>query len=300
MLSTSSEHTKGMWYGVAAYVVWGLSPLFWNLIDGVAATDLLVFRVAFSLPILAIAITMRGLWRSTVRDFSNAASRRVTVAAAILLAVNWGLFIWAVTNGNVLEASLGYFINPLVSVALGVIVLHERLRRPQWVAIGIATAGVIGMGIRLGSVPWISLTLAFSFGVYGLLKKSPAAARPLPGLFGEITVLVLPALILLVAVRDTGTASVGLDPLGVAFMVGTGVITVVPLLLFGAAAQRIKLATVGILQYIAPTLQLLVGVLLLDEHLTADRMIGFVMVWIALVLYTVDNVRSSRSQPAVA
>jgi len=300
MTSTMSEHTRGMWYGVAAYVIWGVSPLFWNLVDGVPAVDLLLLRVGFALPILAIAITARHLWRSTRSDFATASSRLVTAVAAVLLAMNWGLFLWAVTNGHVVEASLGYFINPLVSVALGVIVLHERLRTAQWVAIGIATVGVIAMALRLGAIPWISLTLAFSFGFYGLLKKSGSAARPLPGLFGELVVLAVPAAVVLVAFREPGNASVDLDAAGLAFMVGTGVITVVPLLLFGASAQRIKLATVGILQYIAPTLQLLVGLTVLDEHLTPDRLLGFVAVWIALAVYTADNVRSGGNQPAMA
>jgi chloramphenicol-sensitive protein RarD len=279
-----TEHTKGIWYGVVAYVIWGVSPLFWNLIDGVAAIDLLLVRVGFAIPILAIAITARHLWGVTAADFAKGRTRMVTVMAAVLLVTNWGLFIWAVTNGHVVEASLGYFINPLVSVALGVVVLHERLRPAQWVAIGIASVGVIVMAVRLGAVPWVSLTLAFAFGFYGLLKKSDAAARPLPGLFGELMVLAIPAAVVLVAFRDPGTASITFDAGGILFMVGAGVITVVPLLLFGASAQRIELATVGLLQYIAPTLQLLVGLTVLDEQLTPERLLGFVMVWIALVI----------------
>lgn len=294
------EHTRGMWYGVAAYVIWGLSPLFWNLVDGVGAVDLLIYRVAFALPILAIAITASKAWNRTIEDYDTWRARLITVVAAVLLAVNWGLFLWAVTNGHVVEASLGYFINPLVSVALGVVVLHERLRPLQWTAVGIAAIGVVGMGIRVGAIPWVSLSLAVSFGVYGLLKKRDAAARPLSGLFGEVFVLAIPAVIAFVILATNGQdAPIDISPTRAMFLLGTGAITVAPLLLFGAAVQRIRLSTVGILQYIAPTLQLAIGLAVLGEALTMDRLIGFVMVWIALGLYTFDNVRWVRSQVAV-
>jgi chloramphenicol-sensitive protein RarD len=230
--------------------------------------------------------------------YARRATRWVTVGAAVLLATNWGVFLWAVTNDHVVEASLGYFINPLVSVALGVIVLRERLRPAQWAAVAIAGIGVLGMALRVGAVPWISLTLAFSFGVYGLLKKNPAAAPPLVGLFGEVAVLVLPALVL-AAASGTGMPGVALTAPVWGFLVLTGVITVVPLVLFGAAAQRIALSTVGLLQYIAPSLQLVVGITVLGEHMTTDRLIGFVLVWIALALSTLDSMRRGRGPTPV-
>lgn len=290
-----SEHTRGLWYGVAAYVVWGLSPLFWNAIDDVPALDLITYRVVFAFPILAIAISARRLWPQVRTDFASGKARLLTTTAAVLLMTNWGLYVWAVTSGHVVEASLGYFINPLVSIALGVIVLHERLRRLQWVAVGIAAIGVVGMGVRLGAVPWISLTLAFSFGVYGLLKKREGAPKPLPGLFGEVAVLTIPAIVVWLAYNDPASPVITLSATAVAFLVGTGVITVIPLLLFGAAAQRIPLATVGVLQYIAPTLQLLVGLTVLNEQLTTATFFGFAMVWTALALYTADSMRSNRA-----
>lgn len=293
-----SEHTRGLWYGVAAYVVWGLSPLFWNAVDGVPALDLITYRVAFAFPILAIAISTRHLWRQVRTDFASAKARLLTTAAAALLMTNWGLYVWAVTSEHVVEASLGYFINPLVSIALGVIVLHERLRRLQWVAVGIAAVGVIGMGLKLGAIPWISLTLAFSFGVYGLLKKRVDAPKPLPGLFGEVAVLTIPAIVVWLAYNDPASPVIAPSATALAFLLGTGAITVIPLLLFGASAQRIPLATVGVLQYIAPTLQLLVGLTVLNEQLTPATLFGFAMVWTALALYTADSVRSNRAELA--
>ena len=292
------RHRMGVWYGIAAYVLWGLSPLFWNLVDAISARALLVQRILWALPILAVVISLRRSWPAVRAAYARRATRWVTVGAAVLLATNWGVFLWAVTNDHVVEASLGYFINPLVSVALGVIVLRERLRPAQWAAVAIAGIGVLGMALRVGAVPWISLTLAFSFGLYGLLKKNPAAAPPLVGLFGEVAVLVLPALVL-AAASGTGMPGVALTAPVWGFLVLTGVITVVPLVLFGAAAQRIALSTVGLLQYIAPSLQLVVGITVLGEHMTTDRLIGFVLVWIALALSTLDSMRRGRGPTPV-
>lgn len=295
-----TELRRGVWYGVIAYVVWGLSPLFWNLVDGVGTSDLLIHRILWALPILAVALTLRREWPMVAEAYRNRRTLAVTAIAAVLLLTNWGVFLWAVTNGQVVEASLGYFINPLVSVALGVVFLGERLRPLQWSAVGIAAAGVLGLSIRVGSVPWVSLVLAFSFGVYGLLKKRADTPPPLVSLFGEIGVVVVPVITVLAFVRDPEAVAFG-DSLGVsAFLIAAGAITVVPLVLFGAAAKRIPLSMVGLLQYIAPTLQFSVGVLVLDEVLTPAKLVGFAFVWAALALYTYDNVRSSRPMVAPA
>ncbi len=293
-----TEFRRGVWYGVIAYVVWGLSPLFWNLVDGVGTPDLLIHRILWAIPILAVAITVQKQWSIVARSYRNRRTLAVTAVAAVLLLTNWGVFLWAVTNGQVVEASLGYFINPLVSVALGVVFLGERLRPLQWWAVGIAATGVLGLAFRVGSVPWVSLVLAFSFGVYGLLKKRADTPAPLVSLFGEICVVVVPVIAVLAFIRDAETVAFG-DSVGVsAFLIAAGVITVVPLVLFGAAAKRIPLSMVGLLQYIAPTLQFTVGVVVLDEVLTPAKLLGFAFVWAALALYTYDNLRSSR--PVVA
>ena len=290
-----SDHRRGLWFGIAAYLVWGLSPLFWNLAD-VDAIDLLLHRTIWALPFLAIALTVRRRWPEVKAAYRSGRSRLITIVAAILLATNWGVFLWAVTNDQVVEASLGYFINPLVSVALGVIVLREHLRRTHWLAIVVAGAGVVFMTVRVGSLPWVAVTLALSFGFYGLLKKNPATPRPLVSLFGEVSVLALPAIVILTTVR-VGQAEGPGSSIGTgAFLLGAGLITVIPLLLFGAAAKRIELSTLGLLQYIAPTMQFILGVTVFGESLSADALIGFVLVWVALAIYTWDNL--STAQPA--
>ena len=294
-----SEHRTGVWYGAAAYIVWGLSPLFWNLVEGIDASVLLIHRILWALPMLAIAITVRRQWAAFRSDYAVPNAKALTAVAALLLATNWGLFLWAVTNEQVVEASLGYFINPLVSVALGVIVLGERLRRLQWVAVAIAGLGVVGLALRVGTVPWVSLGLAFSFGLYGLLKKRPETPRPLDSLFGEVAVVAVPALAWLLVIGGGGTEGIGSSYGTTAFLISTGAITVIPLLLFGAAAKRIPLSTVGVLQYIAPTLQFLIGVLVFGEELTAAKLFALTMVWLALAVYTYDNVRAAQArQPA--
>lgn len=289
------DHRTGVLFGVAAYVVWGLSPLFWNIVDGVATADLLIHRILWALPILAVAITIARKWPA-LRLLAERPSRLAwTAAAGALLFANWAIFLWAVTSEHVVEASLGYFINPLVSVALGVVFLQERLRPAQWWAVGIAATGVAWLTIRLGTLPWVSLALAGSFGVYGLLKKREASTPAVVSLFGEMTLIAIPGIALLMAFGDDSDVAFG-SSIGVSmFLVSAGLITVVPLVLFGAAARRIPLSTVGLLQYIAPTLQFLIGVIVYGEALGADRLIGFVFVWAALGVYATDGVRAGRT-----
>jgi chloramphenicol-sensitive protein RarD len=213
--------------------------------------------------------------------------------AAGLLAINWGVWLYAITNEQIVEGSLGYFINPLVSVALGVIVLRETLRRLQWVAVGLATIGVIGMAISVGTPPWIALALAFSFGTYGLVKKRPEIAAPLISLMGEILILAIPAVFVLVAFANPDDLRVSDGLTTTLFLIGTGIVTTVPLLLFGAATKRIPLTTVGLLQYIAPTLQLIVGVFVFGESLEAGRLVWFIVVWIALAVLAYDGLKGA-------
>jgi chloramphenicol-sensitive protein RarD len=285
------EHKRGIWYGVAAYVLWGLTPIYWNLIESFAAS-LLLHRIIWSVPILFVMVTARGLWARFWEGYSTWRPRITATIAALLLTVNWGTYVWAVTNGHIVEASLGYFINPLVSVALGVVVLKEQLKPLQWVAVGIASMGVALMGLLAGAPPWISLILAFSFGLYGLLKKRDETPSPVVSLFGETLVLFLPALILLVVAVDPADNAFGSSPGITAFFIGGGFVTVIPLLLFGASAKRIPLSMLGFLQYIAPTLQLVVGVVVFNESMTRAELLGFATVWIALAIFTSDRYRS--------
>jgi len=288
------QHRRGLWFGVAAYAMWGVGPAFWKLLEGVPVLQQTAHRVVWSVPILAVAVLLLGRGPRLRAAMGNRRTATFTVLAAVLLATNWGVFVWAIASQHILEASLGYFINPLLLVALGVIVLGERLRAAQAVAVGLAAAGVIYMTVRLGEIPWIALVLAGSFGLYGLLKKRPGAAPPLEGLLGETTLAAIPALVFLVFVGARGSGSFGIDAGDTLLLIAAGAVTAVPLLAFAAAAQRIPLSTVGLLQYLAPSLQFVLGVAVYGEPVVADQMIGFGFVWLALAVFTVDNYRTSR------
>ncbi|GMQ92785.1 MAG: hypothetical protein BMS9Abin12_0262 [Acidimicrobiia bacterium] len=295
------EYRRGIWFGLAAYVFWGLTPVYWNLLSTDAAT-LLLHRIVWSVPILALAITTRRQWPAFKGGYATWRPRIATGIAAVLLSINWGVFLWAVTNGHIVEASLGYFINPLVSVALGVVILKEQLRPLQWIAVGIAAFGVTAMGVLTGVPPWISLTLAFSFGIYGLLKKRDVTPPPLVSLFGETSVMFVPALAAMLLLAQPTGATLGSPPAVTLFFIGAGIVTVIPLLLFGSAAKQIPLSTLGFLQYIAPSIQLLVGVFVFRESMTTTELAGFTTVWIALAMFTVDRrqVSDSKRQKAAA
>ncbi|MEA3510717.1 MAG: EamA family transporter RarD [Actinomycetota bacterium] len=285
------EQRKGIWLAVAAYSFWGLVPVFWKALDSVPALELLAHRILWSVPLLFLVIIARrhlGVLRDSFRTPGTAATALV---GGVLLSINWGVFVWAITTSHIVEASLGYFINPLVSVALGVIVLREHLSLAQRIAVGIAVVGVAGMTILSGVPPWISLILAFSFGTYGLLKKRITAAPPTEGLFMESAFVAIPALLYLGVLAGDGTGALGSSLTTTLLLITAGAVTVFPLVLFGASAKRIPLSTLGILQYIAPILQLLLGVILYGEVVSRGEWFGFVLVWIALAIYTIDNVR---------
>ncbi len=284
---------KGILYGIAAYALWGFFPIYWKLLQHVPALQLLGHRILWSFVLLALLLLAVRLWR----DFRRALTRRILgiyTLAALLLSVNWLTYVWAVNAGYIIETSLGYFINPLLSVLLGVLILRERLRLTQWIPLGLATAGVIYLTVTYGQLPWIALTLAFSFGFYGLSKKM----APLSSLFGltlETGILLVPALAYLAFEQVTGKGAFlhsgsGSDLL----MVGAGVVTTIPLLLFASAARRVPLSTVGLLQYITPSIQFLLGVFVYEEPFDHGHLIGFGMVWAALVLFWLENFLSSR------
>lgn len=280
---------KGIWLGVGAYLVWGLSPIFWNLVDDVDALELLAHRVVWAVPIMVLIVAVRRGWRTLRATYSNRRTAGLAFAGAIFIVINWGVFLWGVLNERILEVSLGYFINPLVSVALGVIVLREQLRPAQRVAVGIAFVGVTGMAVMLGVVPWVSLALASSFGMYGLLKKLAAAAPALLGLLGEASVLAVVGVAYLVVLTSNGDGNFARSLPVALWFVAAGFMTVVPLWMFGAGVQRIPLSTMGLLQYIAPTLQLLVGVAFYGEEMALGQAFGFAMVWIALAVFARDQ-----------
>lgn len=290
------ENRRGLLSGIAAYLLWGLFPLYWPLLEPAGAVEILSHRVAWSLITMAgivIATHRLGRLRHLVGDVR---ARRLLTLAAVVIAINWGTYIWGVNNDRVVETSLGYFINPLVTVVMGVVLLGERLRRLQWLAVGIATVAVLGLTIEYGRPPWVALILAFSFGTYGLAKKQ-ADVEAVESLTFETLVLAPLALGYLAVLGLRGGSHFTTDGAGhTALLVLTGVVTAVPLLFFGAAAIRVPLTTLGLLQYLAPVIQFLLGVTLLGEQMSTMRWVGFGLVWVALALFTVESVRHHRSQ----
>lgn len=290
---------RGLLYGIAAYALWGFFPIYWKLLQDVPPAEILIHRILWSLIFLVVLLSLQKNWQWVRTVRGQPRILLILVAAAILLAVNWFTYIWGVNNGFIVETSLGYFINPLVNVLLGVLILRERLRMMQWVAVGIAAIGVLYLAIGYGSLPWIALTLAFSFGFYGLLKKSqPLAAAE--SLAGEMIALSLPAFLFFASLFIRGEAAFGGGSIQTdLLLVFSGVVTAAPLVFFAAAAQQIPLSSLGLLQYIAPTLQFLIGVLIYREPFPVTRLIGFMIIWFALSLYLLDNVIRIRSHRRV-
>ena len=287
-----NEERRGTAFGLAAYTMWGLFPLFFPLLKPATAVEVLAHRVVWSLLVVLILLRVtRGL--AAVRAVDRTQVRRLSLAA-VLLAGNWGVYIYGVNSGQVVETSLGYFINPLVSVALGVVVLGERLRPLQKAAVAAAGIAVLVLSVANGRPPLIALTLAFSFGFYGLLKKQ-ANVGALASLAVETAVLVPVAVAYLVVLGVTGDLTfLSEGPDHALLLASAGVVTAVPLLAFGAAATRVPLATLGVLQYLAPTLQLLVGVVVQDESFGGVRQVGFGLVWLALAVFSYDLLSHRR------
>jgi len=290
----AAERRIGTLAGVGAYTLWGLFPLVFHQLRSVGAGEILVHRVVWSFIVVVALLVLRGdrRWFDQVRAAPHGPSR--LALAALLIATNWLVYIWAVNNDHVVEAALGYYINPLITVALGVAVLGERLRRLQIVALGFAGIAVVVLTVAYGRVPWVALVLACSFAGYGFLKKA-VDVDATAALAVETAVLLVPAVVVMgvFVASDDGAflqGSVGRD----ALLVSLGVVTAVPLILFGTAARRIPLSLLGLLQYLTPTMQLLCGVVVFDEPLPADRLAGFVLVWIALAILATDAVRASR------
>jgi chloramphenicol-sensitive protein RarD len=287
---------RGIAFGVGAYLLWGVLPIYWKALEAVDSLEILAHRVVWSTVLLAGIVGVRRSWPQ-IRGLGRRSVTRLLIAGT-LLTLNWATYIWAVNNGHIVESSLGYFINPLLNVALGVLILRERLDTTQWLAIGIATAGVTYMTITAGSLPWIALVLATSFAFYALLKKQMVALGPFESLTVEIALVLVPAVVFLVVLAGNGDGSFGTaGPRITVLLILTGLATALPLLLFGAAATRIRLSTIGLLQYIAPTIQFLIGVFVYDEIVGRDRLIGFVLVWLALALYTGSGLVRRRRTP---
>ena len=284
---------KGIWYGIGAYAMWGFFPIYWKLLHHVPALELLGHRIGWSFLFLMLAIFISKQGQE-FRSLINRKTLGIYLIAALLIGVNWLLYVWAVNAGYIIETSLGYFINPLLSVLLGLIILREKLRPAQWIPIVLAFIGVAYLTITYGRPPWIALGLAFSFGFYGLAKK----LAPLSSLFGltlETGILFLPALLYLGIREADGTAAflhtgITSDLL----MIGAGIVTTIPLLMFASAAKQIPLTMIGVLQYLAPTIQFLIGVFVYKESFDRTQLIGFSIVWLALIIFWLENFMSNR------
>lgn len=285
---------KGILYAAGAYILWGFFPIFLKTIQTVPALQIMTHRVVWSFILLLMLVILRREFSA----FRAVITRRIVLiylGTGILLAINWLTYVWAVNSGFVVEASLGYFINPLVNVLLGVVFLKERLRPWQWAPIGLAAAGVAWLTISQGALPWIALVLAASFGLYGLIKKV-APLGSLPGTTLETGMVFLPALGFLIAQEVQGTGAFGHQGAGIDVLLAlTGVVTAAPLLLFAAGARLVPLSTMGILQFISPSLQFLSGVLLFGEPFSPVKGVGFGLIWLALILFTAENLLNRRA-----
>jgi chloramphenicol-sensitive protein RarD len=280
----------GVVYAVGAYLLWGVLPVYWKLLQSVPASLILAHRLLWSFLLLLVVILIRREWPGLLRAV-NRNNLPVYTLASALLAINWLTYIWAVNAERIVETSLGYFINPLVNVLLAVLFLRERLLPVQWFAVALAAMGVAWLTWQHGALLWVALVLAGTFGFYALLKKK-APLAPLPGLTLETGVLWLPALLYVAAISVRGGTGTDHDEVGTALLlIGSGAITALPLLLFAAAARRVQLSTIGLLQYIAPTCQLLIGVLVYGEPFDRVRWIGFAFIWMALALYSYAMIR---------
>ncbi|MCK2214678.1 EamA family transporter RarD [Actinomadura sp. ATCC 31491] len=293
------DSRRGVLFGIAAYTMWGLFPLYWPLLKPSGAVEILAHRMVWSLVAVVAVLAVRRHW-SWVKELGRQPRKLALLTlAAITVTINWGTYIYAVNSGHVVESALGYFINPLVSVLFGVVLLRERLRPLQWAAVGFGALAVLVLTFDYGRLPWIALTLAFSFGIYGLVKKK-ANVEATESLTVETLVLLLPALGYLVFLHAGGDGTFARQGAGhAALLVGAGIITALPLLCFGAAAIRVPLSTMGLLQYIAPVLQMACGVLIAREVMPSSRWIGFSVVWLALAIFTYDSLRTARQAARV-
>lgn len=295
-VDSARERTLGGVFAFSAYLLWGFLPLYFLLLAPTRPFELVAWRIVLSLAFCALLLTVTRTWSRLFAILRVRRLRWLTALAGVLIYINWQVFILGALSGHVIETSLGYFINPIVTVMLGVLVLHERLRPTQWVAIGIAVAAVVVIIVGYGSFPWIALTLAASFGLYGLVKKKVGpSVDAVSGLTLETMWLTPIAAVVLVVVAVTEGLTMGAFGWQHAVLLSfAGVITAVPLLLFAAGARRAPLTLIGILQFVAPILQFLIGWLLLGEAMPLGRWIGFGLVWVALIVLTVDSVVHAR------
>ncbi|MCQ1945703.1 EamA family transporter RarD [Arthrobacter sp. zg-Y1116] len=293
---TGRENLPGILFGIGAYGLWGLLPLYFMVLKPAGAVEIVANRVVWSLVFCAILLTVMRAWKPMLAAGRNPRTVGTLAGAALLIAVNWLTYSWAVLNEHAVEAALGYFINPIVSVLLGVLVLKEKLRPLQWAAMAVGFIAVLVLAFAYGTVPWVALALAFSFGFYGLVKKGIGSrVDAVSSLTIETAVLTPIAVGVMIWLSVTGAATLTTNGAGhLWLLVASGIITAVPLIFFGAAARRLPLSTVGLLQYLAPTLQFILALTVFKEAMPPERWAGFGLVWLALVMLTVDMIGGPR------
>jgi chloramphenicol-sensitive protein RarD len=294
--SSNADHhpLAGGLFAFCAFLIWGLSPIYWKALHGVGAFEIILHRVLWSFIFLMPLVFLNRQWAAFKDTLKNPQMLVILLTTSVLVGGNWLLYVWAINNGRVLQASLGYYINPLVNIFLGMLFLRERLRRAQAMAVILAAVGVLFLTLRLGVFPWVSLTLAFSFGFYGLVRKT-AAVSPLVGLAVETLLLTVPAGIWVVHLYQAHAGAFLQSGLHTdILLVGTGILTATPLLLFNLGAKRITMASLGFIQYTAPTGMLVLGITLFGEPFTPDQAITFGLIWLALAIYSWDTVGNHK------
>ena len=289
-----NELTRGIWYGLAGYILWGLSPIFWKALTEIDAFDVLSWRIICTYIFTVVAILLLRKGKELRLVVSSRNGLLSGMICGLLIGFNWGMFVWAVDSNHVVDASLGYFMNPLMNVFLGVVILREKLRSVVWVSVGFAALGVLWLTFALGAFPWISVSLACSFALYGLIRKV-APAGPLTGLTIETSTVVLPALLFLL-IRGNAVDNLNISSGVTVLVLLSGLATGIPLLLFASSARRIPLSILGLLQYITPTLQLLLGIFAYGEAFDGTRFIGYAVIWSGLLIFSVDSFFATRRQ----
>lgn len=294
MTSKRSEHSLGLLFGVGSYVLWGLFPLYWPLLQPASPLEIVSHRAVWTLVFCLIVLALSKQLHSMIAIVKKPKIMAGLFLTTILVSINWLTYIWATNNGHVVEAALGYYINPLIIIAFGVLLLREKMRPLQWLAVGIAAIGVAILTFDYGRLPWVAISLALSWGTYGLVKKKLDLGA-LDGLVIETLISLIPYVGYLIYLGSQGTGQFGQSPGLTVLLISAGAVTAIPLLLFNGSTTRLPYSTIGLLQYITPTIQFSIGVWVRHEDMPAARWIGFVVIWLALISLAVDLVRSSRA-----
>ncbi len=294
MAKERSEYSLGLLFGFSSYILWGLFPLYWPLLEPAGPLEIVAHRAVWTLVFCAVVLVVLKQMRTTIAILKNPRVMLGLLSTTVLISINWITYIWATNNGHVVEAALGYYINPLIIIAFGVILLREKMRPLQWVAVAIASIGVLILTLDYGRLPWVAIALATSWGTYGLIKKKLGLGA-LEGLAIETLISLIPYSIYLFTLARSGTGQFGANWGLTTLLISAGAITAIPLLLFNGSTTRLPYSTIGLLQYITPTIQFSIGVWVRHEDMPAARWVGFVVIWMALVTLGTDLVKSSRA-----